>query len=75
MRWLKPEIDEVLPGLIGTTEICHPAFEDETDFVEVLIQGFPSLIDGYDSGETCYISSDPQGADKFKGGGGIETPS
>jgi hypothetical protein len=35
--WLVPEIDKVLPGLIGATKVCHPAFVDHAHFVEVLV--------------------------------------
>jgi hypothetical protein len=35
--WLVPKIDEVLPGLISTTEVGHPALVDHTHFVEVLV--------------------------------------
>jgi len=32
------EIDEVLPSLIGTTKVGHPALEDYAHFVEVFVQ-------------------------------------
>jgi hypothetical protein len=37
MGWLVTKVDEILPGLIRSTEVCHPAFVDHAYLVEVLI--------------------------------------
>jgi hypothetical protein len=35
--WFVPEVDEVLPCLFSASEVCHPAFVDDTHFIEVLV--------------------------------------
>jgi hypothetical protein len=38
MRGLIPEVNEVLPSLVGAPIISHPAFVEYADFVEMFIQ-------------------------------------
>jgi hypothetical protein len=37
MGWLVTKVDKVLPSLIRSTKVCHPAFVDHAYLVEVLI--------------------------------------
>lgn len=65
MRGFVPEVNEVLPGLVSSPIISHPAFVNYADFVEMFIQLFSRLVYRYDCCKTHDICRYPQRSDKF----------
>lgn len=75
VRGFVAEIDEVLASLICRAKIRHLATVYNTNFVEELIKGFASLVNGNYGSEMRHVCGNTESTAKFEGCRSVQTTS